>query len=535
MDFKERIAEIAKERELDESRAFAFFFLEDIEDLSEEESDQSITDGPWDGKIDAFYEDSENARLVFYQFKFSDNPAYAVGGIDDLVEAVRSNFVSTKRVLKIKDKEIDLNEIKTLRICLVASAKLDEIFGQKRKDYESHKRHNLEEFLKEHNFPMDAEFEIIDYYKIDELYTGARGVPEVELSISKDAIKIPVDEKLEMIVAFLKGEELAKLCMDYGDDLFESNVRRFLGLRKRSVNYEIMLTLESPERKFFKLYNNGIVAICRDFGLEQDKLKAERFAIVNGAQTVNVLRKAYEKNFALPDVFVLAKIIKTESPEIGLRVARTANSQNPTNARDLRSLDKIHEQLEDILGKFGYTYVYKRGIGAKGNKIKMKELAQSYVAFYVGKPYISYSRVQQIFSSDFYDEVFDYNRVNEAITQGSDSIEKLAIRYLLPYQLLRLIKEQFKEKEKRPIDPAFTYHILWILGAVYDRKIQEKLEKVDALTDYAQKVIFYPYFDKVCDEFKACIKYSRDVSIPRSLKSEPDMIKFEGVLRTFIS
>jgi|GEM_PF-2158672 len=535
--FRERITEIAKEREMEESKAFAFFFLEDVEDLSEEEAEQSVTDGPWDGKIDAFYLDTENARLILYQFKFTDNPAYAVEGINDLVKAVRANLDGIQKIFHIKEKEINLNEIKTLKTCLVTSAKLEEIFGQKRKDYENEKRQNLQGFLAKQGLSIDADFDIIDYYKIDELYTGAKGIPIVEFNICKEALlRTPIDEELELVVTFLKGEELAKLCSEYEDDLFESNVRRFLGLKKRSINFEIMKTLESSERKFFQLYNNGIVAVCRGFIIENERLKAERFAIVNGAQTINVLKKAYEKNFTLPDVFVLAKIVRTNNPDVGLKVARTANSQNPTNVRDLRSLDKIHEQLETIFGKFGLTYVYKRGIGVKGKyKIKMKELAQSYVAFYLGKPHVSYSRVQTIFSSEYYDEIFDYTKVEEALEQGPEHVEKLAIKYFLPYHLLNLIKAQFKDKETRPIDPSFTYHILWVLGAIYERKIQEKPLKIDSVPDYAQKVIFDSYFHKVCEEFKACIKYRKDISIPRSLKSEPDLVKFEDVLRTFTS
>jgi hypothetical protein len=164
----------------------------------------------------------------------------------------------------------------------------------------------------------------------------------------------------------------------------------------------------------------------------------------------------------------------------------------------------------------------------------MKELAQSYVAFYLGKPHISYSRVQTIFSNkEYYDKIFDCDKVEEALKQGPEYVEKLAIEYVLPYHLLNLIKARFKDKEKRPIDPAFTYHILWVLGAIYERKIQEKPLKIDSVPDYAQKVIFDPYFHKVCEEFKACMKYRKDISIPRSLKSETDLVKFEDVLRTF--
>jgi hypothetical protein len=531
--FKEYIAEIAKDRGIEEFKAFAFFFLEDVEDLSEEEAEQSIIDGPWDGKIDAFYQDTVTARLILYQFKYTDNPNYAVGGIGDLVKAVRDNLDSVNKIFRIKEKEIDLNEIKTLKACLVTSAKLEEIHGQKRKDYISEKRRNLQRFFNEQGLPIEADFDIIDYYKIDELYTGSKGIPIAEFDINKgNLLRFPLDEELELVVTFLKGEELAKLCSEYGDELFESNVRRFLGLRRGSINREMLDTLETQERKFFHLYNNGIVAVCGDFTIDNEKLRAERFAIVNGAQTVNILKKAYEKNFTLSDVFVLAKIVNTKNSEIAFKVAKTANSQNPTNVRDLRSLDKVHELLKTIFDRYGLIYIYKRGIGVRRrNTIKMKELAQSYVAFYLGKPHVSYARVQSIFEEGpYYNEIFNYDKVNEALEKGPEHVEKLAIKYFLPYHLLNLIKAQLKDKEKRPIDPAFTYHILWVLGAVYERKILEKPQKMDSIQDYAQKIIFAPYFHKVCEEFNACTEYNKKITIPRSLKAEQDLVEFEKVL-----
>jgi hypothetical protein len=46
-------------------------------------------------------------------------------------------------------------------------------------------------------------------------------------------------------------------------------------------------------------------------------------------------------------------------------------------------------------------------------------------------------------------------------------------------------------------------------------------------------MLFEPYFVKIADEYRACLKYRKDVTIPRSLKSEPDLAKFEDVYRTF--
>jgi len=364
---------------------------------------------------------------------------------------------------------------------------------------------------------------------------GIGGIPEAIFDASKGFLRAKDDTgNIEVIVALLRGEELAKLCEKYGDDLFESNVRRFLGLRKGSVNWNILKTLENVnERNFFVAYNNGIVAVCKNFKIiEEKKLILERFAIVNGAQTVNVLLKARERNFEFSNVYVLAKIVKTQNWEIAKNIARAANSQNPTNVRDLRSLDKVHKELEEIFNRFGFTYVYKRGIGLrrKSTILNMKDLAQAYVAFYLDKPYIAYGRVDKIFSeNEYYDRIFDFEKIEKAKKEGR--IEELIIEYVVPYLLLVKIREKLRNRKTRPIDPAFTYHILWIFGSIYN-----KLQKPSTV-DEVQKLVdnlFGRYFDKICEEFKACVEYGREIEIPRSLKSAEDFEKFITVKKRML-
>jgi len=389
-EIKDEITQISKERDIDESRAFALFFLCRIHDLSEEEAEKIITDGPWNGGLDAFYYDDENRRLYLYQFKYTEDANYALSGIEDLVRAVREMF-KDGGMIKIKNEKINFDNVDSIHVILVTLARLKEINGKAKKDFEKEKTKNLKVFFRRKNIDVDCKFEIFDYYKIEEILFGIGGIPEAVFDVSKGFLRAKDDTgNIEIIVALLKGEELAELCEKYGDDLFESNVRRFLGLRRGSVNWNILKTLENVnERNFFVAYNNGIVAVCKSFKIIEDekKLILERFAIVNGAQTVNVLLKARERNFDFSNVYILAKIVRTQNWEIARNIARAANSQNPTNVRDLRSLDKVHKELEEIFSRFCFTYVYKRGIGLrrKSTIVNMKDLAQAYVAFYLIK------------------------------------------------------------------------------------------------------------------------------------------------------
>ncbi len=51
---------VAAERGLAAPRAFGFYFLEEVEEFSQEEAESMVVDGPWDGGRDAVFFDEEN-------------------------------------------------------------------------------------------------------------------------------------------------------------------------------------------------------------------------------------------------------------------------------------------------------------------------------------------------------------------------------------------------------------------------------------------------------------------------------------------
>src|SRR3989442_5668469 len=92
-----KVGEIADLRGLTPDKAFGFWFLEDIEELSEEEAESTITDGPWDGGRDAVYFDEENLTTNIYQFKYSEDLAYVSKGLTDLQNGVQNEVVNLKQ------------------------------------------------------------------------------------------------------------------------------------------------------------------------------------------------------------------------------------------------------------------------------------------------------------------------------------------------------------------------------------------------------------------------------------------------------
>lgn len=66
------------------------------------------------------------------------------------------------------------------------------------------------------------------------------------------------------VICSVRGEEIARLVENNGDNLFEANIRKFLGDNK--VNMAILDTCKSESNsQFFWFFNNGITIVCEDF------------------------------------------------------------------------------------------------------------------------------------------------------------------------------------------------------------------------------------------------------------------------------
>ncbi len=138
------------------------------------------------------------------------------------------------------------------------------------------------------------------------------------------------------------------------DQIFEKNVRRFLGGRGK-VNRGMQATLrDAPER--FGLYNNGITLVVSDYSLADDDLSLVEPYIVNGCQTSRTIWEVCHQRLdsggtgANPEVdawkaraaqgSVVVKVIKVgNSGELLLQaITRYTNSQNAVREKDFLAL-----------------------------------------------------------------------------------------------------------------------------------------------------------------------------------------------------
>ena len=169
------------------------------------------------------------------------------------------------------------------------------------------------------------------------------------------------------IVGIVNGEQLALLAIQYGDRLFDKNIRTTLGT---SSTNEILFNSIKHTPKEFWYFNNGITIVAS--GIASDKVQpqpgAEKFeianiSVVNGAQTVGALAQAKNNGMSLDEVFVTVRVVSTKHRESDFeqKVTRFTNTQNRIGGQEFVALDPRHQIWKEALLVEGIEYLYKSG------------------------------------------------------------------------------------------------------------------------------------------------------------------------------
>lgn len=546
-DLKDGVKGCAGEMGLEEHKAFIFYVLDEIMDLtSPEEAKEYVIDGPYDGGIDVIYPNEDDRELLLLQSKYTKNIDNNTleDGVRDLIRGIKYTLGEKKKQAHKLDEAIRKLKVQTLisssdlklKALFITSAKVATTREEKRKIEKKYLK-NLEKFLKEKGLNIEATFEILDFREISEILGEIPGIENVCFDFHKDEYFVKPDRSA--VVFTVDASQLGDFVEQFGEDMFENNVRRFLGFRG-NINKGIKKTLEDAnERKLFWFYNNGIVGACEDFEIEVDKISFKNFSIINGAQTANIVNEIKKTTFTLSDVEILMKIInlsqipEADKFELVRRITLAANSQNPTNTRDLRSVDGTQKKLEQKFKDIGYQYIRRRGIKIKktDKTIFMKDLAQAYVSFYMDEPYTAYSRVNEIFGKNaYYETVF-----SEETFDKEEEFSKLLGHYLLSHKLLLLIRNTLKQASST-IPLALIYHTLWAFkeACVMEKIDLNNLNPEDA--DNSAEKIFNDKYSKILSACRIALKnlpnYEGGFELPKDAKSKEGFEKFKEALKT---
>jgi hypothetical protein len=229
-------------------------------------------------------------------------------------------------------------------------------------------------------------------------------VSQLQFKISNKFRFIFDDGDYKTLVTAIKGNEIAALYNQNGvkNKLFNLNVRAALASTGK-INKKINETAsDENDSKNFLYYNNGITATCSEFDIENNQVTANHLQVVNGAQTVASLAHAAKTRQLKNNVYVLMRLIETDTGKnksvVADRITKFQNTQNPVKVSDFYSNEAINKFIEnkfnDKSGKGAFPsvwYEYKRGLASKGQagrkKVKLEDLAYLRYACLVSAPF----------------------------------------------------------------------------------------------------------------------------------------------------
>ena len=352
------------------SRALTAFAMSGLTGVQATQAAAFVYDGERDQGIDGCFFDSGKNTLVFVQSKWNANGTKTIGKGDLLkflhgVKLVLSaNWDTFSKKFKTQKATIDQVLLKPDVSVIVAIAFTgDNQLGEE-----------CVEVLSQFETEQNAAGEFLET-KVLDLRALHRYFRTATLSAQPPFTAMLLDwgqstEPHQAIYGRICCEELAKLYAEIGESLFEPNIRSFLG--DGEVNNQIVATLLNKPEDFWYL-NNGVTGICTKYTKTAlgggDNRQAGAFVfqglqIVNGAQTIGSIAKAYEKSPSkVAKAFAMIKVISLEGTPLGFTdvVTIATNKQNRVEEKDFLTLDPNQNRIKIELLSKGVQYVFRSG------------------------------------------------------------------------------------------------------------------------------------------------------------------------------
>ena len=451
--------------------AFDYVALELILKLNEDDIQNSLTDGPYDGGIDAIY--IEGRRVHICSFKYTYD-----------FEKTKRNFPGTEidKIISTLSAFIEGSLSRGVVNDLVFE-KYQEIKSLSREGplyfhlhLASNKEHPVESATKKLEQSL-SRFRYIkfNYYNLEDL---------VEIILQSQVVAIngsltlldkyhfeKSDANIRTIIGVIAAQDLIDLIKDPEDDhkanqfIFNENIRTYRP--RHSINKGIIESALSDANYEFFYLNNGITILCEkaDYqpNIRNPRVLLKNVQIINGGQTSNSIFEAYKKSpDKVANIDLLVRICEVESSdsEIKSKICETTNKQIPVGTRDLHSNDSIQRKLAIDFRKRGYFYERKPGQhkGEPRNRVLNNELlGQLYMAYYLDRSSEAKNSKRLVFG-DLYEEIFNDERIEAKI------LLNLYRMYLPLLQQKKIIQGKKRKKEQIDEKEAFisraTFHII---------------------------------------------------------------------------
>lgn len=402
------------------SAAFLFLVAKTAFDFTDEETFDGIVDGGNDFGVDALYFEPPNdgeIRITLIQGKYktdlSGDSAFPENAVVRMIDAIG--------VLFDPNRTVTLNERLKQRV------------------------EEIRSFVKEGAVPrvsaiavsngtlwtMEAQ-QRIDNAKAD--FNGQVGWryigPEDILALLQARQPIRAELKLigqanvetfdfrRVLIGRMSVSELARLTNEYDNQLFERNIRRYLGFAGNRVNEAMAATLrDSNQRSNFYFYNNGVTITCSQFrhnALQRDNwtVRVDDLQIVNGGQTARTVQEICKKTgpeIGGAEVLIRIYELQDNDTEIIEAITFATNSQNPVDLRDLKANDSRQKALNESIAGLGYKYRAKReDRPVSSDEFTSAVVAEAVLAVWRRRPHQARFRTRGHFGA-LYDTIFEKN------------------------------------------------------------------------------------------------------------------------------
>lgn len=370
---------IASRGGITRDRAITAWYAATLLGIDEDEAiDAATVDGPEDNGCDFIYVDAEHETIYVLQGYVSDRAERqaSIRKWNALVAAVASirdpaSFQHSGRsdiYALLQDPEAQNYSLVFGLVTLAARS--DQIARQREATVRSKTYGSNVSFFYEHQETL------YDKYLIAK--TTDRTVPEDTLKFNSGGLANIKGDFGQAIVGAIPASELARWHGKYGNQLFEGNVRLFIGQRKGGINEKMIETAINRDGHFWAL-NNGITIVAESFErMNETKYKLRYFSIVNGCQTTVSLAKAIEESDEAAKSQVLVRVVAAKKTLV-TDIVRYNNTQNPVKLSAVRLLDPIQEALRQSFEKIGYSYAPKQEgarLARNPKKIELDRVAQ---------------------------------------------------------------------------------------------------------------------------------------------------------------
>lgn len=530
----------------------------DINDIVEE----FIVDGGQDKQIDliAIDDDSttQTATMNVFQIKntesFSSNILVQIGnGLSWLMEQPFSTYstIENRRfVSKIKQFR-DLRSSYgpaniTVNVYFITKGNTESLSSEFMSEYEKITAVYKSSGLKKFNFEVVGSIELVDYLNRTE--SNSRLVKEkirINYDLNKHSIlESPVTDKLKGVIVTVPANEIARVVLDDSNGvIFDKNIRKYLG-KNGKINANILSTCSDAEKsKYFWFLNNGITIVCDSYDINKDAdmptVSVHNLQIVNGCQTSETLKHAFEAGALQEKTSVLVKIFATKDPHLMDGITISTNNQNSINNRDLKANDQVQIDLQAaFFEKFQLHYERKRNEFKvnpdidRSKIIKNEKVAQAFLSFGRKKPSLARDKVSKIFSEEkIYKEIFD----------NADVVQMAFCYKLLTYtESKQKSSLQLLGKNDLALDMVSygNLHITRILGALLQDKdsflpadkLLELITKIDGNDSTVHEVYAksLALFEKVLrsnqKQFTSVANFTKNATLQSLLNKEIDLI-----------